>query len=313
MVTQFDTEIETFSETVTMTRTNTVTTPSKIDYVYCSGKGRKYGSWIDADSRNQGYNENDLIENPVFIIEDVLRNELSLSSSDIDYATFDTSGNTTNGVIGDLYNDAVTDIKFAFSQNKFIGSRDFINRLCKQILSWVFISGNGKYKIKTLKLPANYSSSDKTIDFNDIELNQIALTSLGQVRNDIVINFAKDYGQNQFLESVNPTADATSSGTTVNGFNQTLKLEMDTDIIDSTTATKLAEAYRDILKNRKPSIEFKCQRPKYNDLEIGDIVTFDNWTSDIKIYGTAMGTDYYIIQSISKQPNGCSIKAIKVS
>ena len=53
--------------------------------------------------------------------------------------------------------------------------------------------------------------------------------------------------------------------------------------------------------------------PKYNDLEIGDIVKFSNWDSNIKIYGAAMGTDYYIVQSISKTPSTSSIKAIKVS
>jgi hypothetical protein len=313
VVTQFDSEIETFSEVVTMTRTNTFTTPAKIDYVYCSGKGRIYGDWIDNDSRNQGYNEDDLIENPVYIIEDVLRSELSLATANIDVTTFDASGNTTNGHIGDIYSDAVSDIKFSFSQNKFINSRDLINRISKQILSWVFLSGNGKYKIKTLRRTSDYSSANRTIDFNDIQLDKISLTPIGNVRNDITISFAKDYGQNQFLSSVNPSVDSTSSGTTVNGNNQTLKLEMDADIIDTTTATKLAEAYREIFKNRKEIISFSCLGAKNNDLEIGDIILFSNWDSNIKIYGSAMGTDYYIIQSISKAPDGSKIKAIKVS
>ena len=312
VVTQFDSEIETFSEVVTMTRTHTFTTPTKIDYVYFSGKGRIYGDWVD-DSRDQGYNEDDLIENPVFIIEDVLRSELSLTTSNIDVTTFDASGNTTNGHIGDIYSDAVSDIKFSFSQNKFINSRDLINRISKQVLSWVFLSGNGKYKIKTLRRTSNYSSADRTIDFNDIQLDKISLTPLGNVRNDITISFAKDYGQNQFMSSVNPSVDSTSSGTTVNGNNQALKLEMDADIIDTTTATKLAEAYREIFKDRKEIISFSCLGAKNNDLEIGDIILFSNWDSNIKIYGSAMGTDYYIIQSISKTPDGSKIKAIKVS
>jgi len=136
---------------------------------------------------------------------------------------------------------------------------------------------------------------------------------LGGVRNDITINHSKDYGQDQFLSSVNPTADSTSEGNTVAGYKQTLKLKMDADIIDSTTATKLAEAYRDVFNDRKVIINFDCLRAKYNDLEIGDIILFSNWDSSIKIYGDAMGTDYYKIMSISKKPNSSSIKAIKVS
>jgi hypothetical protein len=117
---------------------------------------------------------------------------------------------------------------------------------------------------------------------------------------------------------VNPTADATSVADSVNGYNQNLKMKMDADILDSTTATKLAEAYRDIFKDRKVIIDFDCGRAKYNDLEIGDIIKFSNWDSAIKLYGVTLvesggSTDYFIIQSINKKPNGSSIKAIKVS
>jgi len=309
---EYEGEIEYVDETVIRTRTKTTNYPAEIDYIYCSGKGRKYPAFIDADSRNQGYNETDLIENPVFMIEDALRTELGETSSTIDYAAFDTSGNTTNGYLGDIFNDTVGDVKFAFSQYKFINSKDLINRLCKQILSWVFVGGNGKFKIRTLRRTGDYASADKTIDFNDISLKSISKTSLGAVRNDITINYNKDYGQDQFVSNVN-TTDSTSQGTTVNGVSQSLKLELDADILDSTTATQLADAYKTIFKDRKVILDFECLRPYYNDLEIGDIVLFSNWDSNIKIYGAAMGTDYYLITSISKKPNGCSVKAIKVS
>ena len=303
---------DTFQESVIKTRTTTISTPSEVDYVYCSGKGRKYPAFIDADSRNNGYDENDLIENPVYMIEDILRTELSLASANIDYASFDASGNTSDGYLGDIYNGDVDDVEFAFSQYKFINSKDLINRICKQIFSWVFIGGDGKFKIRTLRLTGDYDDVDKTIDFNDINLKNISRTSLGAVRNDITINYNQDYGQNQFISNVN-TTDSTSQGTTVNGLNQALKLEMDADTLDATTATQLADAYETIFKNRKIVLNFDCVRPAYNDLEIGDIVKFSNWDSNIKIYGTAMGTDYYIISNISKNPNKCSVKAIKVS
>ena len=303
--TQFEQEEEGLSETIIKTRTKIVNTPSEIDYVYCSGKGRKYHS--DIVSRT-AYGASDFYANPVYIIEDILRSELSLTNSEIDTSSFDVSGGTD---IGNIFDDSIADIKFAFSQNKFINSKDLINRMCKQILSWVFISGDGKYKIKTLEKSG--WSANKTIDFNDCNLKSISRSSLGGVRNDITINYNKDYGQDQFLSSVNPTADATSVADSVNGYNQNLKMKMDADILDSTTATKLAEAYRDIFKDRKVIIDFDCGRAKYNDLEIGDIILFSNWDSDIKIYGASMGTDYYIVQSINKKPNGSSIKAIKVS
>ena len=307
--------IETYHPARSVKRVRTVTklTPGEIDFVYCSGKGRKYGAWVDANSRNQGYNENDLIENPIFMIEDILRSELSLSSTEIDYGTFDTSGNTSNGYLGEYFADAVGDVKFAFSQYKFIPSKDLIERLGNLCFSYVFISGDGKVKIRTLRQTDDYSAADVTVDFNDIVLEGISQTPIGEVRNSILINYDHDYGANSNKSSATAT-DSTSQGTTVNGFNQTLKLELDAnEILDSTTATKLAEAYLYLMKARRPIINFKCARPKYSHLEIGDIIKFSNWDSNIKIYGTAMGTDYYIVTKIEKHPDSTKMETIKVS
>lgn len=318
----------------TITRTRTENTPAKIDFIYYSGKGRKYGAFIDADSRNQGYNQNDLIENPVFMMEDVIRTELSLTSSEIDYASFDTSGNTTNGYIGDIYEDAVSDIKFAFSQYKFINSKDLISRLSKLCFSYVFISGDGKFKIKTLRRGDDYAAADQTIDFSDINVHGIQRTSLGAVKNSIAVKYNHDYGAKQNKDEKTAT-DSTSQGTTVDGFNQTLKLEIDAaEVLDDTTAEKLSEAYLYLMKDRKDMVSFSCSRPKYNHLEIGDIINFSDWPTDLKIYGQTMGgswsstTDtfstptttwsnmaagYFIVADITKSVTGCQIKAIKVS
>ena len=365
---------------ITQLRTVTKLTPSEIDYVYYSGKGRQYGAYIDADSRNQGYNANALIENPIFIIESILRSELGviytgsgtsttsnklvdsnasfatsvvgqtlynikdkttamvtardsgttlsisadimasgekyviggLTSDEIDHASFDTSGNTTNGLLGDIYEDAVGDVKFAFSQYKFIDSKDMLERLGRLCFSYVFIGGDGKFKIKTLRRTDDYSASDQTIDYNDMTLNKIGKTPLASVKNSVLVNYNHSYGANQNKSEATAT-DSTSQGTTVNGFNQTMKYELDAnEILDSTTATKLAEAYINIMKSRKDIVEFNCVRPKYNHLEIGDIIDFSNWNSNLELYGAAM-SGYFIVASISKSLTGCSIKAIKVS
>jgi hypothetical protein len=52
--------------------------------------------------------------------------------------------------------------------------------------------------------------------------------------------------------------------------------------------------------------------PRYNDLEIGDIINFSNWDSNISIYGSAMG-GYWMITEISKSIKSTKIKVIKVS
>jgi len=307
--TQFE-QNDSVEETVIATRTKTLRTPAEVDYLYFSGEGREYMSWIDADSRNNGYNEGNLLENPIYIIEDALRTELSLSSSNIDYALFDTSGNTTNGHLGDILNDAVSDVKFAFSQYKFISSKDYINRICKQCFSWVYISGDSKFKIKTLRRSGDYSASDKTINFNEIQLKNISKTKLNSVRNDITAHYDQNYGRDQFEQSVNST-DSTSAGTTVDGNNQSLKMETDLDVIDTTTATAIANTYIEVFKDRKNIISFSTVTPKYNDLEIGDIISFSNWDSKIKIFGSAM-SGYWMITSISKSVATADIQIIQV-
>ena len=299
-------------ENVKKTRTKTLNTPAVSDYIYFSGTGREFGSWIDADSRNNGYNEGDLIENPVYIIEDILRTELGLSSSNIDYESFDEAGNTTNGHIKQSFNDAIADIKFSFSQYKFINSLDLIYRLCKQSFTFVFLGGDGKFKIKTLLRPGDTFTADKTIDFNAINLKSISRTSLNSTRNDITIKYDYDYANDQILNSVN-TTDSTSAGTTVNGVNQSLKLTMEAEgILDDTTATQLADGYINIFKDRKVIIDFNIITPEYNDLEISDYITFSNWDTNLKLYGTAFSSDFFMITKISKSINGCSIQAIKV-
>ena len=135
------------------------------------------------------------------------------------------------------------------------------------------------------------------------------------MRNDITVNYNYDYGRDQNLSQVNTTDTGSNSSqsTDVEGVGQPLKLEIDAEgIIDTTTATQLADGYKAIFKDRKVMIEFDIVSPKYNDLEITDHITFDNWDSNLKLYGTAFSSDVFIIQSISKKVNGCSIKAIKV-
>ena len=92
-----------------------------------------------------------------------------------------------------------------------------------------------------------------------------------------------------------------------------MKFEIDVnEILDSTTATKLAEAYLAVMKDRKNTVDFTCMSPKYNHMEIGDIIDFSNWNAGFKIYGSAM-SGYFIISDITKRVNGCTIKSIKVS
>ena len=288
--------------------------PASIEYVYCAGKGRKYGSWIDS-SRDNGYNQNDLIENPIYIIEDILRTELNLTN--IDDASFDSAGNTTDGKIINVFDDAATDVKFAFSQYKFIDSQELIDKIAKLCGSYVFLSGNGNFKIQTLERPEDYNSSDvvETIDYNKITLDKIELTPVNSVRNKIVLNYDFDYGTEDTIDSTQAT-NSTSQGTSVNGVGQVLTLELDTNkIIDNTTADNVVSYLAKINGTRKITIMFDSPTAIYNGLEIGDMINFENFDSEIKLYGAAMDStnNIFMITQTSKRPNGCEFLCVEVS
>ena len=289
--------------------------PSAVDYVFYSGKGRKFGSWADDNSRNNGYDEADLIENPIYIVEDILRTELS--ASNVDTTSFDVSGNATNGLIADVFDDEVTDVKFAFSQFKLIESKELVEEIGRLCGTYVFLSGDGNFKTATLRKPADYDSDDvvQTINYNLITLDAINKTPTSGVRNDIDVNYGYHYGDNQTTSTVN-VADSTSKGTTVNGINQTLKMKLEAGkILDSTTATALATYYKDIGKDQKIEIMFDVPTPIYNGLEVGDLINFSNWDANVKLYGSAMdqANNIFIITQTNKRPNGCEFFCTEVS
>ena len=331
---------ESVETTKKVARTTSITTPDVGDYVYVGGKGHEYPVWIDTinsavrtngngDAPDPNYNQNALLENGIYIIEDILRRELGLDSgttgADIDIETFDMAGANQTGTysatdgprrgdIAYLFNAATDDIKFAFSQYKFINSKDLITRLCRQCMSFLWFSGSGKFKIRTLLRPTDTWVADETVNYHDIKLKNIRRTSLNSVRNKIVVNYAMDYAKDKMTKTTTST-DTTSNSNALAGYNDTLTLEIDADCIaDKTTAENLRDAYLAHYKDRNVIITFDCLIPKYNHLEITDVIGFSNWDTKIKIYGTAMGaSDFYMITSIAKNPHGCSIKCMKVN
>lgn len=308
-----DDTIETGIQTQRIVTHQDTTAPKEANILYINAKGRKFGSWVDADSRNNGYDQNELIENPVYIIEDILRTELGLSTSDIDYESFDSIGNTTNGKLGTAFVDASNDVKFAFSQYKFIDGIGLIQKICKQSGMYFFFNAEGKATLRQRMQTGQYSSADRTINFDDCIFKRFSRTNINSVRNEVEINYRYDYGTEQTLLS-DTSSDATSKAK-YSSTSKAQKLKLDADCIqDTTTAQNLGNCYLNWFKDRKNRVELTLLKPRYSDLEIGDIVNFNNFPSNLKAYGSSITTsDYFIIDDISKTPNSIDIKCTEVS
>ena len=321
------------AETVKRTRTKTIATPQIADYVYYSGKGRQYFAEIDTeggDARNDingdapdpGYASGDLINNPIYQGEEMLRDQItlpggSIDQDDIDLESFDYSGNATNGYIGQVFDMVVSNIKFAYSQYKFISMVDFLQKLGSQCGTIFYPSGSGKIRAFTLRKAADYSASDYTIDFNDVDLESEGIfeTPENNVRNYIRVHYAYDYGEDQNTLWAEPgtNPDGVSDENGVTGINQQLNYIVEADfILDAATATALAQYLQDRFKFRFKGLVIRTKRAKYNKAERGDIVDFSNFPSDLKVYG-ATQSGYYVIANTEKFVDRCRITLLKVS
>lgn len=316
--------------------TTTTREDLEVDELYASGKGREYGAWIDTidgNARNTengsasdpGYDSGDLIENPVYIVEDILRRELGLdpgtTGADIDIESFDTAGATPGGEIGVSLDDAVTDIKAVASINQLQNSQDVIQEICRLYGMFFWTSANGKVKIRCRLQDDGYTSVDDTIDWEDITVKNTGKTPLRDVKNDIQIDYYKNWASGNLEKVITSDDDAgfkdtTSQGTTVNGIDETQKLVVEFPYsFDETTVSNYAYFLINCFGRRKTTLDIEIPCPKYHELEICDIATFSNWPSTYKVngYTVTQNTDKYMIVSISKTPQKMRLKLVEVT
>ena len=185
--------------------------------IYAAVKGRKFGSWITDGGRSVGFAPGDLIENPGYIIESILRDELGLTSSNIDTASFDVVGNTTNGLRKDWL--------FARSLTSIEKSLDIIARICFEAHLIRFERANGKYAIVALD---RASTSYNIIQAQMSRPPTYNFTSQSYIMNQFSFSYFYDYATNAFRKSF--IIDETQSNFLDNGltyaFNPALGLSL---------------------------------------------------------------------------------------
>jgi hypothetical protein len=306
--------------------------PSGLDYAYIAGKGREYNTWIDTIDGgaratftgvdDPGYNANALIENPVYIVESILRDEIGIDPSsdgtELNVARFDEAGNTTDGIIGNIFNDSVTDILFAFSQVSSVDGFELCRDIAECFGGILFWDANGKVSLACRDLSANYTSADTTIEYKDIGGVKPGRTSIAAVRNRVTLRYNYDHAAGDYLSEV-VVNDTTSQDSGANGINAIKELVFECPyIIDETTATALGNYVLDRFAYQRLTLSFNAP-PKYLDLEIGDTVSFKNWPADFKIYGNTIddeddaSTDIFMINKITKKASGVYIECFQVS
>lgn len=251
------------------------------DEAFVVVSGPVYGSAIGG--RSNGRSSTVLAECAPYIVELILRSELGLTDTEINIASFDTAGNTTNGDRKDW--------KAAEVISDQGDSRDIIEKFCKEFGVVYFQNYENKETVRALKK----LTAVKTIDRTTIqeETPKITFSKYKNIYNEFYLNYRKQYPSGKFLKTLFITASdhnlvSNTRGGTPNTYtglcadsqtkyNFTQRLTLDCDWIrDNATAEYLIKWLAEWLCYRKYIVEFQSAGLDHIELELGDQIKIDH-------------------------------------
>ena len=260
--------------------------------VFVAGDGRTFGSWIDAGGRTPPAgqdDEGDIIKNPAYLIEDILREDLSIATADIDTASFDAAATELSGW------------EMAFSIVKQQNSLAMIEAICRFSKLNYVINCQGEHSL--IVLDTSYSADD-TLYKADIKAGGLTLQSskIKELINDVAVNFSKHPAQNSYREQTTDT-DSTSQTT----YNITNEAIVNADkIIDSSTANDLSDHFAGstdgFWADLHSIIDAKLLTFEHIDWEVGDIIQVDSGVDDVLLNGLTSWTNH-LMMIIDKKIN----------
>ena len=170
--------------------------------------GMKFGSWIDEDSRSNGYNIGGVITNPAYIIESILRDILHVPTAKIDYASFDVAGNTSDGLLnGWSFTGGIYDV---------VNVVDLLDNILKQCKSQLYINPDGKFSLIVYS-SASVDYTDYDFDTtNNIKNLQVYQSPYEDIVSEVKISFALDRATGKYRKVSFVKAKKRFSGTYLN-------------------------------------------------------------------------------------------------
>ncbi len=232
------------------------------------------------------------IENPIDIIYDLVRSEIG--HENINY---------------DEYEQAKlqhADWRFAFTVNQKISSKELIEDIAKSTKCFPKFKNDGSFGFNTIKDSYTVEGDDSDyagatpIKESEVISYSFKKTKPEQIYKKVTVSYHKDYAQDSYLKTafsedlgddpyygIEDSADA--------------HLEFESDYIrHKETADDLASFLSEQYKN--DHLIFNLKLPlQYIDLEIGDLVKFENLFQGVKAYGIDY-TDTTDVNSQSRYP-----------
>lgn len=262
-------------------------------------KGRMFGSWIDEGGRSNSYNANDLIEDPAFIIESILRDELGFTSSQIDTASFDAAAYSNVKARLHISSDNEAD---AFS---------FIRQLTEQSTFAFSVSGVSKPRLVALNTVS--PTIARTLTISDIDINSIVISKESKVINDIKVKhrWMEEYGDYVSYSTFSDSSSQAELGKYTQEFSWPNITEEDA----YGSVTEVATFMKQVWAIQNTTISVTCPGIRNCDLEIGDWIQLDSTTINphMLCFGSSWAGKKFLISRIRHTPSETTFEAVNIA
>ena len=230
---------------------------------WAAGNGREYGSWIT--SRSSAYSAGAVIEDPVGIVESILRDELGLTSTRIDETSFIASENTS------------VKARLNLHDNNMITVYEIARQLAEQSTVAFYITAAGKWRAANLgdKTPTTVA----TIVYTDILPDGLKTSKTEEVVNRLLVSagWREEFDAYSTFEIVEDTTSQTA-------FDAELSAEVSWPNIAGTSkdyvAAWLVNSTDGVWSKDHIVIELSLEGWKYIALDAGDTIELDPTSVD---------------------------------
>tara|TARA_R110001583_G_scaffold80388_3_gene215972 strand:+ start:592 stop:5091 length:4500 start_codon:yes stop_codon:yes gene_type:complete len=224
---------------------------------------------------------------------------------------------------------------YAFSLNKKIKAKDFINDFVKSTNISPIFKSTSEFGFSTLKNTYNDDDVNFTIITSDIVSYKFSRTTLSQINTIVNVKYAYDYGNDSYAKETGYVDGYDLFGNGDSGFRETgysydyFNLDRDSKVLEFESKyirdNQTAIAFRNFLYlyncNQHNKVDLTLPN-KYIFLEAGDVIKFDKLIQDVKAYGEDYTIEetrnsqkiypFFIIDYVSKKANGVNIRCTQL-
>lgn len=161
--------------------------------LFATVKGHKFGSWITDGGRSVGYAATDVIDQPAYIIESILRDVLGITATNINTTSIDDIGNTTTGRRHRW--------KHRRSINEQANSLDVIEEFVRELGCLYLHDSANKARLVAIDYynpTTQLTNADIVEDETGHPMARVGQTPIAAIKNEFFLNYRFEYGSNTF-------------------------------------------------------------------------------------------------------------------